>query len=450
MSQTKTQKRVHAGVQAEGPRSLWLWPAWSGGHSGGQVGGPALQLARTGTSFGRDEANDVVLDDGLVSRQHAVIRAQRGGGFVLRDLGSSNGSSVDGAPVGEAALGHGSVVRIGDSVWLALAEPPTRPVDDLGLRGDSQAMAELRAQIVRIAPISLPVLVHGPTGSGKELVAAALHSASGRRGRKVVVNCAALPRELVESALFGHRRGAFTSATTDAEGAFRAAQGGTLVLDEIGDMPIDLQPKLLRAIESGEITPVGASMAVPVDVRIVASTHVDLEQAVAGGRFREDLLARLGAIELDVPPLAARRDDILQLAAALLPEDCGAPRWSADVVEALLCWPWPRNVRELRNVMVRLGLAATPGAPWRLRDLPAAMRSPGNSAPSAAAHAATDAVDATPDVAAEDVGPPPDRETLQAWLDEAGGNVSELARRVGRNRKQIYRWMRRVGLQSDD
>ncbi|MCB9740716.1 MAG: sigma 54-interacting transcriptional regulator [Deltaproteobacteria bacterium] len=451
-SQTETRRRAAPrpeGATDGGARQLWLRVLFD---PAGTLDDRLVEVPRSGLVIGRDEGVDLRLGDGLSSRRHASIVGQRGGGFRVEDLGSANGTLCNRAPVQRAALRDGDVLRIGDTVLLALAEASGAWLEDDGLLGRSAAMQRLHAQIERVGPLGLPVLVRGPTGSGKELVAGALHRRSGRRGTFVPVNSAALPGELVESALFGHRKGAFTHATADAEGAFRAAHRGTLFLDEIGDMPLLLQPRLLRALEAGEVTPVGASLPIPVDVRVVAATHVDLEAAVAQGRFREDLLARVAAVELEVPALAARKDDLLRLATALLPEEAPRPRWSADVVEALASWGWPRQVRELRNVMARLGLLAEGTGPWGLADLPRAMRMPPHAATAEAA-TTTDAPGAPGVVPADDDAPavelegPPDRATLLALLDEADGNVSELARRVGRSRKQVYRWLHAHGIE---
>ena len=289
----------------------------------------------------------------------------------------------------------------------------------------------------KVAPSTLPVLIVGPTGTGKELVARALHEESGRKGRVVAVNCAALPATLVESVLFGHRKGAYTGAIADQDGAFVQANGGTLFLDEVGDLALEAQPKLLRALENGEVTPVGAAQALAVDVRVVAATHVPLDAALEEGRFRRDLYARLAGVVVKTPALADRREDVPLLFAAFLGEG-GTRPMSADFVESLLAYSWPFNVRELKKLAERL-VVLHAGAPlWERgmlddemreaaavapEEIPAARSSRGTAPPSSKDH-------------------PPPREELIALLERCDGNVSRVASLVQRNRKQVYRWMK--------
>jgi DNA-binding NtrC family response regulator len=211
------------------------------------------------------------------------------------------------------------------------------------------------------------VLICGETGTGKELVARALHQQSGRRGGFVPVNCGSIPRELVESELFGHERGAFTGAAARRHGLFQEADGGTLFLDEIGELPAALQPRLLRVLETGVVRPVGADREVRVDVRVLAATHVDLREAVNVGRFRRDLYYRLAAAVVATPPLRARREDIGPLARRILDEEPGACRLSEGALRALEAHSWPGNVRELRNVLRRA--AALHGSLLQADDL---------------------------------------------------------------------------------
>ncbi len=220
---------------------------------------------------------------------------------------------------------------------------------------ESTAMRHVLNTAAVIAPSLAPVLILGPSGAGKEMIARLIHAWSPRAGGPLVVaNCAGLPETLIESELFGHTKGAFTGAAQARQGFFRAAHGGTLFLDEIGELPLHLQPKLLRAIESGEITPVGSDAAVKVDVRLVAATNRDLAQAVAQGRFRDDLYYRINVVELSVPPLAERYEDILPLARQFAAEFSGVPvRLSPQAENCLLSHSWPGNVRELRNAIHR-------------------------------------------------------------------------------------------------
>ena len=249
----------------------------------------------------------------------------------------------------------------------------------LGLVGRSRGMREIYSLMERIAPADVPVLILGETGTGKGLVARALHAWSRREGGPfVAVNCAALPETLLESELFGHTRGAFTGALKDRTGLFGEAHRGTLLLDEIGDMPTSLQAKLLHVLERGVIRPLGSDKDVAVDVRVMAATHRDLRQMVAAGSFREDLLYRLDVITLDLPPLRQRREDIadlfehfLSLARARHPHS-PVERVAPEVMERLLAYNWPGNVRELAHLVERMVVLGREPV-VRMADLPPAL-----------------------------------------------------------------------------
>ncbi len=258
----------------------------------------------------------------------------------------------------------------------------------VGLVAESLPMRKLLRLVERVAPAGVPVLVNGETGAGKEVIARALHDASGRRGPFVAVNCAALPSALAEAELFGHARGSFTGAERDRAGLFQQASGGTLLLDEIGDMDLALQAKLLRALDTGKVRPLGAGREVEVDVRVIAATHRDLLAAVDEGRFREDLYYRLAAVVLIVPSLRERLDDVEPLARRFLAEACAgrpAPALPDETIEWLQVQPWRGNVRELRQAThravllggdvllprdfaVQNGTAALARAAWLRRD----------------------------------------------------------------------------------
>ncbi len=238
-------------------------------------------------------------------------------------------------------------------------------------------MRALRTLIATVANSQATVLISGESGTGKELIARALHDESDRAGSRFVpVNCAAIPRELVEAELFGHRKGAFTGAVSDRVGRFELAHGGTLFLDEIGDLPLDIQVKLLRVLQERAVDPVGAMKPVEVDVRVVAASHKDLEAEVKAGRFREDLFYRLNVLPLQSPPLRRRVDDIPELSAfhakRLAPKGRDAIRFSPDMLLALKSYNWPGNVRELINLVDRF-TALFPGQEIGLRTVPAAM-----------------------------------------------------------------------------
>ena len=318
--------------------------------------------------------------------------------------------------------------------------------DDAELIGPSEAMREVHKRIGLAAASAMPVLVLGETGTGKEMVARALHRHSARAGGPfVAINCSAIPKELLESELFGHVRGAFTGATGERPGCFRAADGGVLLLDEIGDMALDVQAKMLRALQEGEVTPLGGHRTVKVDVRVVAATHRDLRAAVREGRFREDLLYRL-VLSIRLPPLRERLADIIPLAEHFLrravPRDATEPpkSLSAEAARRLLGHPWPGNVRELRNAMERCQALVRHRVIGEA-DLAAAL----GAAP------ATDAAPALPadwleaelPVAVERL----ERLLIAHALAQAQGNRAEAARRLGIHRQLLYRKLTQYGLE---
>jgi DNA-binding NtrC family response regulator len=303
------------------------------------------------TVIGSGDDVDVRLDDPCVSRRHCVIEPTEER-VIVRDLASTNGTLLNGVRVPTAELRPGLVLTLG-ATRLRIAMDTKI---DAEIVGESAPMQRMRAEITRFAAVPLPVLIFGETGTGKELVARALHDQSGRRGHFVPVNCGSLPKELVESEMFGHERGAFTGAETRRKGFFQEADGGTLFLDEIGELPEALQTRLLRALESGVVRPVGATRESTVNVRVVAATHVDLERAAGEGRFRRDLLYRLNAATVHTPSLRSRRSDIPLLVERILQDEAALGhrcRLSADAMGALMEHTWPGNVRELKNVLRR-------------------------------------------------------------------------------------------------
>jgi DNA-binding NtrC family response regulator len=319
---------------------------------------------------GSHPENTVLLRDPCVSRFHCRLHLRDDGRLWLRDLGSRNGTFVDGLRVTEAELLPGAELRVGDTA-LRLRRDEAEPAALClpGLTSRDPAMAQPLALLRRVAPSRLPVLLRGETGAGKEVAAHALHACSGRaRGPFVPLNCGAISHELAEAELFGHERGAFTGAVGASPGAFGAADGGTLFLDEVGELPPGLQVKLLRALESEEVKPVGAARPVRVDVRIVCATHRDLRALVAEGRFREDLYYRLRGAEVLLPPLRARPADLLPLAEEFLEAEAPRARFSPDARAALKGHSWPGNVRELKLV-VRLAALLRDGSVVRGSDL---------------------------------------------------------------------------------
>jgi len=353
----------------------------------------ATELARRSPDFGAGP-----LDDPYISRKPSRLVVSRG---TLRVEPNMAGAALqmNGAPLTTAttltpeALDAGAVLDVGGRAAILLQRvlevPPER--DQRGLVGISDAVESVRRQIRQVADLDVGVLIRGESGVGKELVAQAVHRASRRKhGPFVSVNMAALTPTTAASALFGHRRGAFTGADRARRGLFREASGGTLFLDEIGEAPTELQTMLLRALETGEITPVGQDEPVSVDVRVVAATDASLEEAISDGRFRLPLLHRLAGFELMVPPLRTRREDIAMLLLHFLrqelvktgeehrldPTPKGADAWlSASLVGRLCAADWPGNVRQLRNVARQLVIASRGSA--HLQMTPAVERALG-------------------------------------------------------------------------
>ncbi len=324
------------------------------------------------------------------------------------------------------------------------------------LVGRSPALLEVFKTVGRVAPRNVAVLITGESGTGKELVARAIHAASPRAGAPfVAVNTAAIPRELLESELFGHERGAFTGAIAPRMGRFREASGGTLFLDEIGDMPVDLQAKLLRVLQSDEVTPVGGRMPERVDVRIIAATHRDLDAAVARGEFREDLLYRLRVVPIHIPPLRSRAEDVRVLAEHFAlryaPELVGAPRFLSEEAQARLeRYSWPGNVRELENSIKR-ALVLAPGevlAPDEFAFLEEPRREPAGSSLEALVAAETDAgLDAGLDELHRRLVERIERPLLARVLARTGGNQIRAAALLGINRNTLRKKIVELGIE---
>jgi two-component system response regulator AtoC len=297
----------------------------------------------------------------------------------------------------------------------------------------------------RAAPVDAPVLLLGESGTGKELVARALHAGGPRRDRPfLALNCSAVPVPLLESQLFGHRRGAFTDAREDRRGLFQEAEGGPLLLDEIGDMPPLLQAKLLRVLQEKEVQPLGAPVPVPINVRVVAATHRDLKSLIGTGRFRQDLYFRLDVIEIRLPPLRERGDDMVPLVAHLLEKHRrrlgrGPCNIAPEALEALRAYDWPGNVRELENALERALILGRDDVVW-LHDFPEAIRSGFARREKHIHHAGTPITDApAPKPAGERPLREVEREHVLKTLEAVHGNKTAAARILGLDRKTLYR-----------
>ena len=324
---------------------------------GEKSGGRSIEIDRDVVRVGTMKDNDVVLADDSVSRHHAeILRTPQG--WRVRDLESTNGVTLAGNRIIEAFLTPGAVVGMGESrlrvtpVDEVVAVEPAR-TDTFGeLLGGSLAMRQVFGVLERVSPTDATVLLTGETGTGKELAARAVHDNSRRaKGPFMVVDCAAVAANLIESELFGHERGAFTGADRMRKGAFEAAEGGTVFLDEIGELPLELQPTLLRVLERREVKRLGSNETRAVDVRLVAATHRDLPNVTKQGKFREDLYFRLAVIEIRLPPLRERKEDLPLIMGRWIEASGG--RISSEAVALLQTHAWPGNVRELRNVWER-------------------------------------------------------------------------------------------------
>ncbi len=401
--------------------------------------GPAQTrpIPRAGLVLGRGAAVfDHPFDDPAMATRHAEVCLQ-GTQAVVTDLGSAGGTQLNGATVREPrALAEGDVLRLGDTmlVYTRREQPPAaiapaprpRPGDGPELTGATPSIEAVRRSVDAVARHPRTVVVTGETGTGKEVVARLIHQRSGRTGPFVAVNCGGFTEGLLASELFGHVRGAFTGAITEQQGLFRAAAGGTLLLDEASDIPLALQPTLLRVLETWQVRPVGSPRDIPVNVRVVAATNRELVTLVQRGLFRADLYARLAQWIIRIPPLRDRRGDIPALARALLGPIAATERsLTPDLEEALLLHPWPLNIRGLSNVLSIAVIATPAGQPLGLiPEVLAALQD--NRIDSAQALPAAQPVEL-------------DRAGLDALLQEFGGRVAEMARHVGVSRPKMYR-----------
>jgi DNA-binding NtrC family response regulator len=389
---------------------------------------------------GRDADVDLALGDSQASRQHALLEPDSGA-LCVTDLGSRNGTFVDGARIDRprVRVRTGSTIRCGKTLLLV--------VEDSGAFGPGWSrdaflvggprMAEVRRLIATLAPLGDPVLIEGETGTGKEKVAEAIHRASGRKGAFVPINCAAIPADLVEAEMFGHAKGAFSGSDRARAGLFRAADGGTAFLDEVGDLPTEVQPKLLRVLESGEVRPLGEDRALSIDARVVAATNASLDERVAHGAFRSDLFHRIAAWRIRIPALRDRPEDVPLLARHFLPP--ASPELSVEAVERLALASFPGNVRELRNAVKTAAARALAEGADRIRTahLPDGIVAKSPAADEPASAGAADVQDAVL------------RARIETALALREGNVAQVARDLGWGRPWLYQTLRRLAIDPD-
>jgi transcriptional regulator with PAS, ATPase and Fis domain len=405
--------------------------------------------------LGRDAKSvDLVVTAPAVSRVHAEV-VRDGRSFLVRDLDSRNGVIVNGRKVQTARLEPLDEVRIGDAIFKfvddgadeyaryridgALPHGQKRRAQKASALAGGFQIDAIVAEIERVAVTPLSVIVRGPSGTGKEVIASELHRLSGRRGRLAAINCTALPQNLIESELFGYKRGAFSGADRDKPGLIRHADGGTLLLDEIGDMPPEAQAKLLRVLQAREVLPLGATSPEPVDVRVVAATHRDLEKLQREGKFREDLFARLNEYAVELPALHERKEDVFLLTQTFLARHGGGGKVpSFAFMTGLLNYDFPYNVREL-EACIKRALALSDGASLEPELLPEVVQE-------AMADYGRDVGSRSPPAEDDEAQGAPDEPALRELLTKHTGNVAAVGRELGKARMQIHRWMKRYAI----
>ena len=425
--------------------------------------GRTAQVESRPILVGTETDCDLVLTDRSVSRRHAEV-SRRGDLVIVKDLGSTNGTFYHDARVGEVSVPLGGEVSFGKTrvkIVPEEVEAPSRPSaeDRLGpLVGGDLRMREIFALIDEIAPSDVTVVIEGETGTGKELVARAIHERSKRVQRPFVVfDCSNQPKDLIESSLFGHVKGAFTGATAPRTGAFERANTGTIFMDELGEFGLDLQPKLLRVLESREVQKVGGEGYDPVDVRVIAATNRNLKAEVRHGRFREDLYYRLAVVKIVLPPLRERVSDIPRLVEHFIQQNAGSFSLDPSCYGALKAHRWPGNVRELKNVVDRAAALSRGKSNVDLSRFlfeaedgytprPVLVSTPSSitAAAQPGAGAAQDKLsfkEAKGKVVADF-----ESQYIQSLLREHGNNISLAAREAGIDRKHFKDLMRKYGI----
>jgi len=426
--------------------------------------GRSVQIDGRPSIVGTETDCALVLSDRSVSRRHAEVM-RRGDLVVVRDLGSTNGTFYHDARVGEVSVPLGGEIFFGKTrvkVVPEEVEVPTKPSveDRLGpLVGGDLRMREIFALVEEVAPTDVTVVVEGETGTGKELVARAIHERSNRRAKNLVVfDCTNQPKDLIESSLFGHVKGAFTGATAQRAGAFERADEGTIFLDELGEFGLDLQPKLLRVLESREVQKVGGEGYDGVNVRVVAATNRNLKAEVRAGRFREDLYYRLAVVKIVLPPLRERASDLPRLIEHFIHQSGNTFSVDPSCYAALKAHTWPGNVRELKNVVDRAAALSRGKASVDLTRFMLEAEE-GDLKPSSplrpAAPSMSGALDSKLPSFKEAKGKIVadfESQYIQALLREHGNNISLAAREAGIDRKHFKDLMRKYGIdaKSDD
>jgi transcriptional regulator with PAS, ATPase and Fis domain len=434
------------------------------------IAGPslgALWPLAGATTLGRDQTSDYQIHDAAMSRRHCTID-RRDNAWVVVDLDSRNGTMVNGVPVRAHALADGDQIRAGDSVFLFAAGTPRRdapPVESTtgaaivldppsggqvtftsdeqirhDLVGQSPAMADVLVRIGRAARVDSTVLIQGESGTGKELIARAIHANSSRAAAPfVAINCAAIPDGLLESELFGHERGAFTGALAQKRGRLELAAGGTVFFDEVTELTVSLQAKLLRALQERQIDRVGGSKPIAVDIRVIAASNVDLAQAVKNATFRSDLFYRLNVVSITVPPLRERAGDVTLLIWYFLRKHAGRCKrrirgMTPEARQTLTGYDWPGNVRELENAVER-AVVMSAGDWIDVADLPEhlleAVPRPDDG----------DGYHARINLAK--------RETIRKALELSGGNVAQAARQLKLQPTYLHRLIKNLGVRTD-
>ena len=421
--------------------------------------GKELVMDRERVSVGRSLICDLVISDKSVSGTHCEFIADEKG-FLLKDLGSTNGTKVGDLRIRDVWIRKGTVVSVGqtkirfDSLQEEVEIDLSRENRFHDLIGNSLRMREIFAVLERVAGTDLTVLIRGETGTGKELVARAIHASSSRSAQPLVVqDCSAIPSNLIESTLFGHERGAFTGAADRHRGSFEQADGGTIFLDEIGELEMNLQPKLLRVLENREIKRVGGDKVIPVNCRVVAATNRDLRQMVNEGTFREDLYYRLSVVQVELPSLRERPEDIPLLVEAFIqdfvrrsfPDEEKHFTLTKDAIARLRSYPWPGNVRELKNTVER-GASLADSDELGVRDLmPLWQKSPAVPLPGGTAEQFVEE-DVPFKDAKQKVLDTFEAAYLKALLDKHGGNITRSAQAAGLTRYHLRELAKRYGV----